>query len=857
MTINYNGTIKSLRDIVWGVVTDPLSQIEQITLLIFIKLLSEKHNDLERMKSKKLIFTGKFASYHFDSITRLTGHELVDTVRKAIESLYKNPNIEEPIRRLYERSYLQVNDPRVLSLLINGIEKIDIKNIDLGDFYEHLLAVLGTQKEAGQFRTPRHLIKFIVDVVNPQIGERVLDPACGTAGFLTAAFAHIKDTNTSKKAKKAGSYLDKLNLDQKTFLLNKTIYGYDIDPKMIKFAISNLYLHNIKNPNVSQHNTLTSNDGWEEKYDVILTNPPFSTPKGGVKPTDRFTLNSKRTEVLFMDYVIEHLTLNGRAGVIVPEGIIFQSGKAYKELRKWLIENNYLYAVVSLPAGVFNPYSGVKTSILFMDRELARQTDKILFCKVENDGFDLGAQRRPIDKNDLPTALKIIKAFQKDSKKTIQEIYETIVGGKLAVVGLTKVGSQDKLALKDIAQLVSKKKIIESGDYNLSRERYKESALLPLSGWPFVEMSEVCKIGRGFAFKSSDYVKEGILNFRVTNIGDNGKPDLSDSKHLPKDFIKKYEQFRLEPDDFVIVMVGATTGKIGLITKDVLPALLNQNMWKFIPCGQKINKKYLYYLVSSLPLLKQGGARDYLRQSDFLKIKIPLPPFSIQQKIVDELDGYQKIIDGAKQVVENYKPQIKIDPKWKIIELGNLFMETKLGLVKDKSKQSKKYPNPYIKMNNISYDGDLDLLNIVYVEATEGELEKYTLHEGDFIYNTRNAPNLVGKSAVFHGENGKYLYNNNILRIRFKKEVNPDFINYYLNIDSGKEKIKKLVSGTTSVAAIYQKNFATITVPLPSLKIQKKIVGEIEKEKKYIELARETEKLFREKINKIIQKVWV
>ena len=419
MTINYNGTIKSLRDIVWGVVTNPLSQIEQITLLIFIKLLSERHNELERMESKKLIFTGEFASYHFDSLTRLTGYELVDTVRKAIESLYKNPNIEEPIRRLYERSYLQVNDPRVLSLLINEINKIDIKSIDMGDFYEHLLAVLGTQKEAGQFRTPRHLIKFIVDVVDPQVGERVLDPACGTAGFLTASFIHIRDTNTSKEAKEAGGYLDKLNLDQKTFLLNKTIYGYDIDPNMIKFAISNLYLHSIKNPNISQHNTLTSNDGWEERYDVILTNPPFSTPKGGVKPTDRFTLNSKRTEVLFVEYVIEHLTLNGRAGVIVPEGIIFQSGKAYKELRKWLVENNYLYAVVSLPSGVFNPYSGVKTSILFLDREKARQTDKILFCKVENDGFDLGAQRRPINKNDLPKALEIAKTFQKNSRQKI------------------------------------------------------------------------------------------------------------------------------------------------------------------------------------------------------------------------------------------------------------------------------------------------------------------------------------------------------------------------------------------------------------------------------------------------------
>ena len=158
-------------------------------------------------------------------------------------------------------------------------------------------------------------------------------------------------------------------------------------------------------------------------------------------------------------------------------------------------------------------------------------------------------------------------------------------------------------------------------------------------------------------------------------------------------------------------------------------------------------------------------------------------------------------------------------------------------------------------MDNISEDGYLDLASMVRVEATKEELSKYTLNDGDFIYNTRNAPNLVGKSAVYHGESGKYLFNNNILRIRFRKDVNPDFINYYLNSKEGKQKIKTLVSGTTSVAAIYQKNFATIIIPLPSLDIQKEIVDEVSKELECVSASLKTIKIFEKKISKLINDI--
>ena len=172
---------------------------------------------------------------------------------------------------------------------------------------------------------------------------------------------------------------------------------------MVRLSLVNLYLHGFADPHILEYDTLTSQDRWNEYADVILANPPFMSPKGGIKPHNRFSVQSKRSEVLFVDYMAEHLTPSGRAGIIVPEGIIFQSQTAYKQLRKMLVEE-YLVAVVSLPAGVFNPYSGVKTSILILDKSLAKKTNTIAFFKVENDGFGLGAQRREIDKNDLPQA---------------------------------------------------------------------------------------------------------------------------------------------------------------------------------------------------------------------------------------------------------------------------------------------------------------------------------------------------------------------------------------------------------------------------------------------------------------------
>ena len=310
----------------------------------------------------------------------------------------ENPGIPPLFRDIFKNAYLPYRDPETLRAFLKVIDEFSYDHCErLGDAFEYLLSVLGSQGDAGQFRTPRHIIDFMVAIVDPK-KDRDRARSCLRHRRVPDLLlqAHPQGQHRRQRATAPSRRTNKGRLAQ-------NFKGYDISPDMVRLSLVNMYLHGFADPHISEYDTLTSQDRWNEYADVILANPPFMSPKGGIKPHNRFSVQSKRSEVLFVDYMAEHLTPSGRAGIIVPEGIIFQSQTAYTQLRKMLVED-YLVAVVSLPAGVFNPYSGVKTSILILDKSLAKKTDTIGFFKVENDGFGLGAQRREIDKNDLPQA---------------------------------------------------------------------------------------------------------------------------------------------------------------------------------------------------------------------------------------------------------------------------------------------------------------------------------------------------------------------------------------------------------------------------------------------------------------------
>lgn len=434
--------IDDARDILVGQLPLPSDQVELITIALIYKFMDDQDEDQRQLGFDEAFFSGDLKQYSWQRLmsNEIDADERVNVFTKGIEEIQKAPHIPLLFREIFKNTFLKFRDGRTLHLFLGVINGFSYDHSEeLGNAFEYLLMSMGAQGENGQFRTPRNIIDFIVEVVDPDKGDTILDPACGTGGFLLSAYKHILRKYTTDREHYRitlnneeiegipvnwGDKLTTQDLKQ----LGVSIEGYDITPQMTRLAKVNLYLHQFKSPRIHEYDTLTSEGRWKDKYDCILANPPFMTPKGGVSTHSKFRIRATKAEVLFSDYILEHLTPDGMAGFIVPEGIIFQNSDDYVELRKWLVNGAGLWAVVSLPAQIFQPYSGVKTSILFIDRKIARSWDEIILVKVESDGYTLNTNRAPTARNDLPEALNLLTI----GKKSLDELRDYLEknGGK-------------------------------------------------------------------------------------------------------------------------------------------------------------------------------------------------------------------------------------------------------------------------------------------------------------------------------------------------------------------------------------------------------------------------------------------
>jgi type I restriction enzyme M protein len=407
--------VDQLMDILYsGGVNNPMDSVEQISYLLFLRLLWEREEGWESIdKNHQGIFSNDWAPYAWGNITNLTGDELFNTLREAIERFDQLPGLTDTGRLLFRQSTLKILDRPTLRAIVQGIHQMGITaqgtKDPKGDMYEYLLNKIATSGTNGQFRTPRHIIDTIVKMVDPQPNESICDPAAGTAGFLLAAHDHILRNNTSQSDLDRGEITgNSLNPSDWSFLETQAYTGFDNDANMVKFGIMNLYLHNLEKARYQMHNSVTTNLGGSypgEKFDVILANPPFagSVQAESILSDLNHGLNTRSTELLFCKWFIDHLNAGGRAGVIVPQGVLTGSSNAHKAIRKILLEQNTLEAVIDLPGGVFNPYSGVSTAVLVF--KSGGTTKSVWFYKVSADGFTLNANRNPTANNDLPDLL--------------------------------------------------------------------------------------------------------------------------------------------------------------------------------------------------------------------------------------------------------------------------------------------------------------------------------------------------------------------------------------------------------------------------------------------------------------------
>lgn len=833
--------IDDCRDILVGKLPDPKAQIEQITIGLIYKFMDDMDKEAIELGGKAKYFSDEYEKYAWDKLfdTKVTASDMLRLYSEAIESMEKNANIPKLFRDIFNNAYLPYRDPETLKLFLKTIGEFEYTHSEkLGDAFEYLLSVMGSQGDAGQFRTPRHIIDFLVSIVDPDKGSTILDPACGTAGFLISAYKHILLKNTkgnkdnlsiyeyNKLDKKPFNNLgDNLTPDERKKLIENFV-GYDISPDMVRLSLVNMYLHGFSDPHINEYDTLSSEDRWNDSFDVVLANPPFMSPKGGIRPHKRFTIASNRSEVLFVDYIAEHLNPKGKAGIIVPEGIIFQSGKAYKELRKMLVDK-YLYAVVSLPAGVFNPYSGVKTSILLMDREIAKKRDEILFIKIDNDGYNLGAQRTAVKGSQLEEAIALSHEFV-----TSGEIPDTLIAHK-----------------------VPKTEIVANGDYNLSGERYKK-IILGQTEFELFELEELFEIKRGGSPRPiENFITEEENGINWIKIGDVAEGEKYITKTKQKIKQEGLSRSRLvEPGD-IILSNSMSFGRPYIVG---IKGAIHDGWLVFKQKDQNLNKDYIFSILSSdfvktqFTLSATGGVVKNLNIDLVKKVKIPLPPLSVQEEIVAEIEGYQKIIDGAKAVVANYKPKIDIDPSWEMVELGEVCTKITDGSHFSPKTFTEGYP--YITVKDltegiIDFDGSKKVNKNDYLELVKNGCQPKI---NDILFSKDGT---VGKTAFVHFDKEFVVLSSLAIISTDQKKSNPKYIYYVLSTDWF---INKAINQKTGVAIkrIVLKTLRTITIPLPSLETQRQIVAQIEKEQELVNANKQLIEIFEQKIKDRIAKVW-
>ena len=846
--------IDTARDILVGKVPDPKSQVEQITIAMIYKFMDDMDALSEELGGERSFFAGEFGRYSWAKLMQpgLGGHEMLGLYAEAIERMDQNAGIPQLFRDIFSNAFLPYRDPETLRVFLKVIDGFTYDNSErLGDAFEYLLSVMDSQGDAGQFRTPRHIIDFMVSIVDPKKEDVVLDPACGTAGFLISSFKHILAANTDADDNST------LTPDERARLA-RNLMGYDISPDMVRLSLVNMYLHGLVDPHIYEYDTLTSEERWNEFADVVLANPPFMSPKGGIRPHGRFSVQSKRSEVLFVDYMAEHLNAGGRAGIIVPEGIIFQSQNAHKQLRKKLVEE-CLVAVVSLPAGVFNPYSGVKTSILMLDKALARKTDRIAFYKVENDGYDLGAQRRPIDLNDLPQVGDEIATYMQRMREV--EVRANVQRGSIVLAAESGAEYVTDGPQPGDGLVVEKERVAADGEYNLSRERYREN--VNISEWPFVALDEIAKeIKAGFACGKGKVGTVGIPHIRPMNLTKDGQFTWHGLKRISDEDFRGREDFTLLPGDVLFNNTNSKelVGKTCYIDEQIHGGFSN-HITRIRVDGERCISGFLAHVLHAawrkgvfLERANKWIGQAGINTKSLSGFLIPLPPLEVQQEIVAEIEGYQKVIDGARAVVENYRPHIHVDPDWPMARVEDVCVinpkKTEISAVNGETIVS------FVPMSDMGE-------NTMYFETKDcRELKNvgtsYTYFGENDVLIAKVTPCFEnGKAGIAKGlRNGIGFGSSEYFVLRSTGNVLPTWIFLCVATPAFRKWAIPQMTGTGGLQRIPKSVLESYRIPVPDLNTQREIVSELEAEQAAVDANRQLIKNFEKKIQSLIARIW-
>lgn len=830
LTFDVKRKINTLRDILVGKVPDPKAQVEQITIALIYKFMDDMDIEGLEFGGTRQFFTGEYEKYTWTEIMKPenSGQQRAFLYAEGIEKMATNPNLPQLFRDIFRGAYIPYRDPDTLNMFLKKVSDFSYDNSeDLGNAFENLLSIMGSQGDAGQFRTPRHIIDMMVEIIDPKKNETILDPACGTAGFLISAYRHILAQNKDEDGKSTLTADDRKRLTE-------NFAGYDISPDMVRLSRVNMYLHHFTKPKISEYDTLTSEEKWDDCYDVILANPPFMTPKGGIMPHNHYRVKAKRSEVLFVDYIAEHLNPTGRSAIIVPEGIVFQSANAYKELRKYLVDDGLLYAVISLPAGVFNPYSGVKTSILLIDKSFARLKDEILFVKLNNDGFDLGAQRREIEGSEIPEIIRIIQKYHSNIEAQTSD--EEIIHHPLVIIA-------------------NKEKIAEQ-DYILVGERYKIDKPLATI-YPVVPLSDICEINAENKNPALAFGDDEFIYIDISSV-ENGTGKIDFSNKIKGSDAPSRAKRAVKKGDILFSTVRPNLKAYGYVEREDCDCCIASTGFAVISAKTMVLSKYVYYMLYSEPVQTQlasmmgKGAYPSVNQKDVSQIQIPLPPLSVQEAMVTALDNYHKIIDGSKQVVDNYKPTIQYDSSWNKTKVGDV-VEFISGVTLSVGECEDTNGIPLITIADVTEDGYIktDEIRKVLTDKKVNYLQR-----GDLLFNWRNgSKNLVGKTALFDMD-GDYIFASFLLGIRPNtQKILSEFLWIVLNQYRVEGRYMQFMRQNVN-GLFNREELKDVEIPCPPLDVQKGVVDRIFNEIRLVLQNKQLMSIFAQKSENKLSQVW-
>jgi len=741
--------------------------------LLFLKLISEMEIDREENNEERILEN----KYCWNSFANLSPDTMMEYINGTVL-----PHLGQRYNRSGDvfQSKLGISNSLTLKQIVDKLSRLKLINIksDIkGDAFEYFLKnAVTVGNDLGEYFTPRHIVRLMVKLVNPQFGDKVYDPTCGTGGFLIDAFRHIKKSCKHTK-------------ENLKILQEKTVFGKELT-NTARIAKMNMILTGDGHTNIEQMDCLQK--PVKNLYDVVLANPPYgqNTDWGNLYP-----VHSNNADCIFIQHVMLSLNETGKACIIVPEGFLFRGGVDNKT-RKYLIDNFNLISIISLPAGVFYPYTGSKTNILVFERG---KTEQVWFYDIHNDGFELGATRRPIQYNDIPD---LIKKWEEKSD------------------------SENSWSIK--------KDILKEHDWDLTIGKYKPTHKTGYK-YPYVELKEIGEFINGRANKPSEWDTKGLPIIRIQNL--TGQTD-------------KFNYLNSECENKYIVNHGdiliSWSATIGVYKWSREKAVLNQHIFRIELNEQKIDKDYFYYVMGGIiEEMKQkthGVTMRHITKKDFLQLKIPLPPLEIQKEYAKRLNKHKIIIENLESTINSIK-NAGID--------DSLFINTNIktlkeicSIITDGTHFTPDYKPtgiPFIRITDIK-NGYIDFENCKHISQEKHfKLIKRCHPKCNDILYSKNGTIGIALTVDTDKEFSIFV---SLALLRSKNIIIPKYLEYYLNSDSGKKQAFKH-SKQVTVKNLHLEEIEKIEVPVPPIEIQQEIIDRINRQNesiKHLEILREETK---------------